>query len=150
MKIERHRIPAGADQSRHQIMPQLTPQSLTSSTAALGQQDASPSGSQVLLTVSGVIDSELEEQIAQGLRPQADYVAMAEGFGADLLDYAEARRTIGWFGRFLESCGGPNLLLAWTCYQRRHRTKCCSQTAIKWAFLTHSWPDCWAASCPST
>ncbi len=74
----------------------------------------------VLLTVSGTIAPDLETQIASGLRPQADYQALAEAFGADLLDYAGARQRTGSVGRWLERIGGPNLLLAWVCFRQRH------------------------------
>ena len=46
----------------------------------------------VLLTVSGTIPADLDEQIAAGRRPRADYVEMAGAFDADLLDHAAARR----------------------------------------------------------
>jgi glycosyltransferase involved in cell wall biosynthesis len=75
----------------------------------------------VLLTVSGTIDPEVEAKIARGERPETDYVAMAREFPADLLDYAEARRRAGSFGRLLEKIGGPNLVLAWVCYTLRRR-----------------------------
>jgi glycosyltransferase involved in cell wall biosynthesis len=75
----------------------------------------------VLLTVSGAIDPEIEAKTARGQRPEADYMAMARAFGADLLDYTAARQEAGWFGTLLEKIGGPNLLLAWICYRRRHR-----------------------------
>jgi glycosyltransferase involved in cell wall biosynthesis len=75
----------------------------------------------VLLTVSGVIPPDLHEQLAAGRRPRPDYLAMAEAFGADLLDHAEARRTAGRFGRILARVGGANALLAWQCFRRRHR-----------------------------
>ncbi|MCL5996856.1 MAG: glycosyltransferase family 4 protein [Chloroflexi bacterium] len=77
----------------------------------------------VLLTVSGVIDPQVEDQVAQGLRPCPDYVVMARAFGATLLDYASARRMAGVVGRALEALGGPNLLLAWACCRqcRRYR-----------------------------
>jgi glycosyltransferase involved in cell wall biosynthesis len=75
----------------------------------------------VLLTVSGTIEPDIDGQIARGERPTADYVAMARAFGADLIDYNTARRQGGAFGRFLERVGGPNLLLAWSCFRRRHR-----------------------------
>lgn len=75
----------------------------------------------VLLTVSGTIDPAIETQIARGERPQADYVAMANRFGADLLDYAGARRLTGRLGRLLQRLGGPNLMLAWACYHERRR-----------------------------
>ena len=75
----------------------------------------------VLLTVSGTIDPQIETQIANGERPFADYIAMARTFGADLVDYAEARRRTGRLGRLLEKVGGSNLMLAWFCFQERKR-----------------------------
>ncbi|MBE0697281.1 MAG: glycosyl transferase family 1, partial [Anaerolineaceae bacterium] len=75
----------------------------------------------VLLTVSGNIVEDIEEQIAQGKRPMADYVAMARTFGADLLDYRKARQAAGWFGKLLDKAGGGNLLLAWKCYRLRRQ-----------------------------
>lgn len=73
----------------------------------------------VLLTVSGVIDPKIEEKIACGERPEADYVAMARHFGADILDYAAARQYGGWVGRLLEKIGGANAGLAWACFTLR-------------------------------
>ncbi len=75
----------------------------------------------VLLTVSGHIDPDIEAQIAGGKHPETDYVAMARVFQADLLDYSTARRQAGWFGKLLEKIGGANLLLAWICYRLRGR-----------------------------
>ena len=76
---------------------------------------------QVLLTVSGEIDPQVEEKTARGERPQADYMAMARGFPADLWDYPAARKLGGWVGRLLEKIGGPNLMLAWACFGQRRR-----------------------------
>ncbi len=73
----------------------------------------------VLLTVSGTIAADLDTQIAQGLRPQADYQALAEAFDAELIDYARARQQSGWLGRWIERIGGANLLLAWACFRQR-------------------------------
>lgn len=73
----------------------------------------------VLLTVSGTIDPARPDQVAAGQRPQADYFEMARAFGADLLDYAGARREGGRTGRWLEKLGGPDLVLAWACFRRR-------------------------------
>ena len=70
----------------------------------------------VLLTVSGIVVPDIEAQIARGERPKADYIAMARTFGADLLDYAAARRRSGWMGKVMERIGGPNLMLAWACF----------------------------------
>ena len=75
----------------------------------------------VLLTISGVIPTGINDQIARGECPEADYIAMARGFGADLLDYEAARRDTGRFGRLLEKLFGTNLLLAWACFKRRHQ-----------------------------
>lgn len=75
----------------------------------------------VLLTVSGVIDPQIEEKIARGERPLADYVAMADAFQADLIDYDTAARQANWFGRLLAKIGGRNMLLAWVCFQLRHQ-----------------------------
>lgn len=72
-----------------------------------------------LLTVSGTIPADIEAQIAQGQRPLADYIAMARGFPAERIDYAEAARRSGWFGKLLKKVGGPNLLLAWACFRQR-------------------------------
>jgi glycosyltransferase involved in cell wall biosynthesis len=78
---------------------------------------------QVLLTVSGVVDAATAARVAAGERPRADYLEMARAFGADLIDYTEARRSTGWFGRLLEKIGGPNLTLAWACFKRRSNYK---------------------------
>jgi glycosyltransferase involved in cell wall biosynthesis len=73
----------------------------------------------VLLTVSGVVAPDVAEQVACGARPRADYHELANAFDADLIDYAEARRSGGWFGRLLERAGGLDLTLAWACFKRR-------------------------------
>ncbi len=78
---------------------------------------------QVLLTVSGSIPADIHERIARGERPRADYLELAHGFGADLLDYAAARKLLGAFGRLLERVGGPDLVLAWACFKLRGRYK---------------------------
>lgn len=75
----------------------------------------------VLLTVSGNIAPDIEEQIAQGRRPLADYIGMARAFDADLLDYRKAREETGWVGSLLDKIGGGNLLLAWRCFQDRQK-----------------------------
>jgi len=77
--------------------------------------------SQVLLTVSGTIAADLDAKIAAGSRPQADYRTLAQGFGADVLDYPAARKVAGVFGKLLERVGGPDLVLAWACFALRRR-----------------------------
>jgi glycosyltransferase involved in cell wall biosynthesis len=76
---------------------------------------------QVLLTVSGTIPDDLRERVARGERPRADYVELARGFDADLLDHQGARVVAGLPGRLLERIGGPDLLLAYACFKLRRR-----------------------------
>ncbi len=73
----------------------------------------------VLLTVSGIIPGDIEQQIARGERPMPDYLQMAKTFGADLCDYALARKANGWFGKILEKIGGTELNLAWFVFRQR-------------------------------
>jgi glycosyltransferase involved in cell wall biosynthesis len=75
----------------------------------------------VLLTVSGTIPTDLDDQIGRGERPRPDYLVMAEAFGADLIDHVRARDSAGRLGRIIERLGGPNVLLAWSCFRQRRR-----------------------------
>ncbi|MCB0063322.1 MAG: glycosyltransferase family 4 protein [Caldilineaceae bacterium] len=108
----------GAKQHRPRLVPRPT-QKITicneSTETELGNTRC-----KTLLTVSTVIDDNLEAQIAQQMRPRVDYLEMARTFQADLIDYAEARRMGGWFGRWLEKMGGPNLTLAWASFLQRN------------------------------
>ncbi len=79
--------------------------------------------SDVLLTVSGTIKEDILDEIARGNRPMADYIQMADAFGADLLDVPKAREVSGRFGRLLEKIGGINLLIAWACFILRKQYK---------------------------
>jgi glycosyltransferase involved in cell wall biosynthesis len=72
-----------------------------------------------LLTVSGVLAPEIHEQIASGSRPRADYLELARGFDADILDYTAARKIAGRIGKALERVGGSNLVLAFACWKIR-------------------------------
>lgn len=80
--------------------------------------EAEPAPS-VLLTVSGEIDPAIHERIVRGERPRADYLEMARGFNADLLDYRAARAGGGVVGRLVERFAGSNALLAWMCWKKR-------------------------------
>jgi len=73
----------------------------------------------VVLTVSGVVPAEIREQIERGQRPRADYLELAAGFDADLLDYMAARKIAGRMGAVLEKLGGPNLVVAFACWKNR-------------------------------
>ncbi len=75
----------------------------------------------VLLTVSGDIAADLDDQVARGRRPRADYVEMARAFDADLIDYSTALAETGRVGRLIGRLGGNNALLAWECFRRRSR-----------------------------
>ena len=57
----------------------------------------------VLLTISGKMPADLREQIARGQRPLTDYIAMADGFPADLIDHQRALEQANWFGRLLHT-----------------------------------------------
>lgn len=75
----------------------------------------------VLLTVSGEIKENIRQDITDGKRPKADYIHMADAFGADLIDYKMAYDKAGWFGRILHKLGGNNILLAYVCFILRHQ-----------------------------
>lgn len=76
---------------------------------------------EVLLTVSGTISPQVKEDVANGLRPNPDYLEMARRFDADILDYSASQTEIGWFGQLLALLGGPNLMLAWVCFLLRKK-----------------------------
>ena len=66
-----------------------------------------------LITVSGVIAPDLAERVERGERPRVDYLELARGIAADLLDVVEARRRTGLVGRVIERVAGKTALLAW-------------------------------------
>lgn len=74
----------------------------------------------VLLTVSGTIPATLDDDVAAGRRPRADYRVLAEHLEADVVDVRRAREEGGRFARLLARAGtGP--LLAWYVWRRRRR-----------------------------
>ncbi len=73
----------------------------------------------MLLTVSGVIPSDLAENVAAGRRPRADYSVLQEALDADLIDIDAALAVTGWIGALLHRVLGGGGLLAWYCYRRR-------------------------------
>jgi glycosyltransferase involved in cell wall biosynthesis len=75
----------------------------------------------VLLTVSGNVPDDLDEAVAAGRRPRADYAAMAHAFGADLVDYRRARAEGGPIARSIGRLIGDEIVLAWHCYRVRTR-----------------------------
>ena len=75
----------------------------------------------VALTVSGTIPDGLAAAVADGRRPRADYVVIAERLGADLIDHVEAARRTGVVGRIIRHVGGSNALLAWACFKDRKK-----------------------------
>jgi glycosyltransferase involved in cell wall biosynthesis len=77
----------------------------------------------VLLTVSGTIPPDISQRIACGERPRADYLELARGFGADLIDYQRARKVVGVGAALLERIGGADLVLAYACFKLRRRYK---------------------------
>ena len=75
----------------------------------------------VLITVSGTVPQNISAEISEGLRPRADYLELARGLNADILDHAKARVAAGRFAPILERLGGGNLLLAYVCWRLRGR-----------------------------
>ena len=75
----------------------------------------------VLLTVSGTIPHDLDEQVAARARPRADYRVLAERLDADLIDVGSALADSPRLGRLLHRIAGPGPLLAWCAFGRRKR-----------------------------
>lgn len=78
-----------------------------------------PATRRVALTVSGTIPESLDDDIAAGIRPRADYRVMAEHFDADLIDRTIALQSTGLVGSLLERWLGVGPLLAWWCFRHR-------------------------------
>jgi len=76
---------------------------------------------QTLLTVSGTIPSDLQERIAAGQRPRADYLELAQALPAVVLDYSQMRSGSGLATRIIERLAGANAALAWECFRRRNK-----------------------------
>jgi glycosyltransferase involved in cell wall biosynthesis len=73
----------------------------------------------VLLTVSGSIPADLDEEVAAGLRPRTDYRVMEERIPADVVDVDQALGEHGRVGWLLHRLGGAGLLLGWHAFRRR-------------------------------
>jgi glycosyltransferase involved in cell wall biosynthesis len=73
----------------------------------------------VLLTVSGRIPATLVADVADGVRPRADYIVLAAAFDADLVD-VEIAEAANRLAPVVHRLGGAGLLLAWHCFRRRH------------------------------
>lgn len=73
----------------------------------------------VLLTVSGTIPESLDDRVAAGRRPRADYRVLQERFDADLVDAGVALARTGRTGRFIHRFLGVGALLGWFCFRSR-------------------------------
>lgn len=77
--------------------------------------------SRTLLTVAGEIPADLDEAVANGRRPRADYRVMAERFDADVIDAREAASDSARWGDLVTRRVGVGPMLAWACFRRRRR-----------------------------
>lgn len=75
----------------------------------------------VVLTVSGTIPERLDDDVAAGRRPRADYRVIAERLAADVVDVPAALGATGKVGAAAHRVGGPGLLLAWYLLRNRRR-----------------------------
>ena len=55
--------------------------------------------SNVLLTVSGVVAADVEEQVARRRFARVPIILSWRAPSTPIIDYAEARRSSGWFGQ---------------------------------------------------
>lgn len=79
---------------------------------------ADPAQRRTLLTVSGTIPATLDDDVAAGRRPRADYRVLADRLEADVVDVAGAKRALGRLGDLLGR-GGAGPVLAWYAWRRR-------------------------------
>ncbi|BAN01770.1 glycosyltransferase family 4 protein [Ilumatobacter coccineus] len=76
-----------------------------------------------VIAVSGSIPATLDDDIAGGTRPRADYRVLAEHLSGELLDYDTAISSLGRTGRVLSRIFGKNVALAVALHRRgRHVT----------------------------
>lgn len=73
----------------------------------------------VLLTVSGSVPTDLDDQVSAGHRPRADYRVLQASFDADLVDRETALAATGRLGRSIHRVLGVGALLGWFCFRRR-------------------------------
>lgn len=73
----------------------------------------------VLLTVSGAVPDDLDDQVAEGRRPRADYSVLADRIPADLVDVPAALAATGRLGNLIHRVGGAGPLLAWHAFRAR-------------------------------
>lgn len=75
----------------------------------------------VLLTVSGTVPDDLDEVVAAGRRPRADYSVLADRLPADVVDVPVALSATGRIGRIVHRVAGTGPLLAWYAFRARER-----------------------------
>lgn len=73
----------------------------------------------VLLVVSGTVPDDLDDAVAQGRRPRADYRVLCDRMAADLVDIPRALAAVGRPVRSLSRLIGGDAALAWYCFRRR-------------------------------
>ena len=73
----------------------------------------------VLLTVSGIIPSDVRQRVATRARPRVDYLELAESMDADLIDYSAVNGSPSRLVRLVQRVGGQNAALALACFRAR-------------------------------
>lgn len=82
---------------------------------------SSPTNRSVLLTVSGLKASNIEEEIATQARPLTDYVAMSRATRASLLDWGALEHEASFATKIVRRYLGRSVALAWHVHRQRHR-----------------------------
>lgn len=87
---------------------------------AIDAAEHNSSGPRVLLTVSGTLDPDVEDDIEAQRRPLADYIAISRATNAELLDWNALEAIALPLTRFLDRVAGKNVAMAYQLWRDRH------------------------------
>ncbi len=115
-----HRLELGSNAAAHAALTMDSEQNARRVLDGLiSSSRVQPSATRVALTVSGNVAPDLDAQIAAGVRPLADYRAISDAVGADLIDWSHLRREGGVLTNMIRRVGGHNLAMAYYVFRRR-------------------------------